>query len=147
MENLLNIIENLENIDVNTLVDRFFKENREFILNLNREQLYEYGEDSEMVFLGEYKESTKTIKKRKGQRYDHITLNDTGKFYKSFTLKLQGNELVYDANPFKFTETGEKVNLFELYGVNVLGLNKENKEIVLIKLYEWIEGAFNSVFE
>jgi len=147
MENLLNIIENLENIDVNTVIDRFFKENKDFILELNKEQLHDFGERSDGSKIGKYSRYTKIIKRRKGQITDHITLKDTGKFYKSFTLKLQGNELIYDANPFKFSSDGGKTNLFEVYGIDVLGLNKENQDYILTLLYEYIEDAFNSVLE
>lgn len=55
------------------------------ILDQNRlDQLYERGVDAEGNELGEYSPKTIRHKKQKGQRYDHVTLSDTQKFYESF---------------------------------------------------------------
>ena len=59
------------------------------IIYLNTiEQLYEQGIDSEGLELYPfYSESTIIYKKEKGQRFDHVTLNDTG-FFMSLLLLL-----------------------------------------------------------
>ena len=63
---------------------------RKLIIDLNtEEQLYSQGVDSKGVQLGEYSIYTKGLKQNKGQRTDHITLKDTGEFYKSFSIRLE----------------------------------------------------------
>jgi hypothetical protein len=101
----------------------------ELIIDLNQDQLYEAGQDSEGKSLGKYSPYTIGIKQRKGQPTNRITLYDTGEFYESFTVKYTGGELVLDAN-------GEKddTNLFEEYGVDILGLNDRNMSIFIKEL-------------
>jgi hypothetical protein len=94
------------------------------IIRLNTEdQLYERGIDSNEESLGIYSSLTVTYKKRAGQRYDHVTLKDTGDFYGTWRVKvdLQGIEL------YANDEKGDKA-LFEVYGYDVLGLTDFNKQ-------------------
>ena len=111
---------------------------QQFIIKLNTEgvptsQLFNKGEDSLGVSLGQYTPFTKAIKAEKGQRLDHISLLDTGEFYESFVVRpfLKG---------FTITAKGQKedTNLFEEYGEDILGLNEENKII----LCEFIKPFF-----
>ena len=95
------------------------------------EQLEEEGIDSLGRKLGDYAPSTIAYKRRKGQRYDHVTLKDEGDFYNSFNIKVNVNEIIIDA------DDSSKYNkpLFEVWGVDVLGLTDENmnyiKEMIL----------------
>lgn len=102
------------------------------IIRINTEdQLEEEGIDSLGRQLGDYAPSTIAYKRRKGQRYDHVTLKDTGDFYNSFNVKVNVNEIIIDA------DDSSKYNkpLFEVWGVDVLGLTDDNmnyiKEMIL----------------
>lgn len=63
------------------------------IIDLNQKQLFEQGIDADGKPTGDYAPSTiygtKNFpgKIEKGQRYDHITLKDTGEFYDSMQVK------------------------------------------------------------
>lgn len=105
---------------------------KEFIIELNTEgqptsQLFEKGEDSLGDSLGEYAPSTIEGtasfegKISKGQRFDHITLKDTGDFYDTWVVIpfLKGFRM--KANPVK-----EDSNLFDDFGEDIVGLNEEN---------------------
>lgn len=99
------------------------KEIQEMIIEMNQEQLYELGEDSNSRTLGEYHFLTIEIKEKKGQRIDHVTLRDTGVFYNSMTVEVTNSEFIIDADGEK-----ENADLFDIYGVDILGLNEDNKE-------------------
>lgn len=113
---------------------------QKFIISLNQnDQLFDLGIDSLGVSLGEYAdttiEGTSSFKgkKDKGQRFDHITLLDTGGFYKSFTITVSGGGFIMDANPIK-----EESNLFDDWGKEIVGLTKENLQIVIDAIRERI---------
>ena len=109
---------------------------KRFVIRLNTEgeptsQLYELGEDSLGASLGDY--SPNTIegtasylgKKAKGQRTDHITLKDTGDFYKSFVVTPYKGGVRIEADPLK-----DDTNLFDEFGKEIVGLSKENTELL-----------------
>lgn len=100
---------------------------RKLIIDLNtEEQLYSQGVDSKGVQLGEYSTYTRGLKQNKGQRFDHITLKDTGEFYKSFSIKLEGSS-------FRIVADGQKedTNLFKEYGIDILGLTEDSMSVVV----------------
>jgi hypothetical protein len=108
------------------------KDVQDEIIRINTEdQLEEEGIDSLGRKLGDYAPSTIAYKRRKGQRYDHVTLKDEGDFYNSFNVKVNVNEIIIDA------DDSSKYNkpLFEVWGVDVLGLTDDNmnyiKEMIL----------------
>jgi hypothetical protein len=142
MDILTELINKIEEIDINKVLDEYFTKNKEFILNLNKEQLYEFGVDANNEEIGQYTSFTKVLKRRKGQRADHITLKDTGKFYDSFKLKFDGQNLVFDANPYK-----ENVNLFERYGIDVLGLNEDSQNYMLFDLRDFIIKKYDEILD
>ena len=103
---------------------------KEFIIKMEQERLFNLGEDSTGASLGEYAPFTVVIKQEKGQRFDHITLNDTGEFYESFTFHATGTELIFDANPVK-----EDNNLFDNFGIDILGLNDFDRNRLIETIY------------
>lgn len=134
-------LDNIIALDENQLISEVLsnREFQEFIIDLNTQgQLFEKGIDSLGVSLGDYAattiEGTSNFKgkKEKGQRFDHITLNDTGKFYKSF-------KIVLSAKSFRIVADGQKdnVNLLEEFR-NVLGLTDEHLQIVIDALRQKI---------
>jgi len=109
------------------------------IIRLNTEdQLEESGIDSLGNILGEYSPVTVMLKRLKGDRFDHITLKDEGDFHESFTVQVVSDGWVVDA-----VDTGKYDRpLFDVYGVDVLGLTDENlefiKEMILEKYIEYV---------
>jgi len=111
--------------DVDRILREVWKNSKvqQKIIELNtKDQLFEKGEDSLGVSLGNYSPFTIQIKVSKGQRIDHITLNDTGEFYNSFKIlpKIKGFDI--EANGDK----GGGDNLFDDFGQDIVGLNEEN---------------------
>ena len=131
------IIDSNVNRLINTLIKK--PEFTKLIIELNTiEQLYEEGVDSLGVSLGQYSaatiEGTSSFAGRaeRGLRFDHITLFDTGDFYKSWKVDVRSDDdsfFIIDANPIK-----EDTNLFVEWGVDVLGLTEESMTILNNKL-------------
>lgn len=150
-----NLIYGIKKLDEDKLLKNIFADKflQDYILDLNREdQLYDKGITADGISLGEY--SPATIqgtsnfegKIQKGQRYDHITLKDSGKFYESFIFKPYKNYFLITANTLKGgkvlkynnrwsmkRETTRETDLMD-YG-NILGLTDENKNEVVL----WIK--------
>lgn len=101
------------------------------ILNLIRwKQLYEKGIDGQGASLGEYSPYTITLKQAKGQRFDHITLSDTFKFYESFEFIISGgidnDRFSVEVDPVKEDGT----NLLTEFGEDIIAHTEENLEII-----------------
>ena len=108
---------------------------RKLIIDLNTiDQLYEQGIDSRGVVLGDYSAYTKSLKQSKGQRTDHITLRDTGEFYNSFRIILNGNSLQIIANPIK-----DDTNLFQEFGIDIVGLTEDSMSVVITKALQLVK--------
>jgi hypothetical protein len=103
---------------------------KELVVEMEQNRLFNTGKDSEGDSLGGYSPFTVLIKQEKGQRTDHITLRDTGEFYESFTFHATGTDLVFDANPVK-----EDNNLFDDFGIDILGLTEEDTERLIERIY------------
>lgn len=108
---------------------------RKLIIDLNTiDQLYNQGVDSRGVSLGDYTAYTKSLKQQKGERYDHITLKDTGEFYKSFRIIFTGDALQIVANPIK-----DDTNLFKEFGIDIVGLTEYSMSVVITKALQLIK--------
>ena len=140
LESVFKTLNNIINLNEVQIINSILRDKdfQKFIISLNQnEQLFEKGIDSLGSSLGDYAASTIEGtanfegKKDKGQRFDHITLLDTGKFYKSFKVKVQsgGFEIIADGN------RGD-TNLLEDYGKEVLGLTDENLQLVIDAIKE-----------
>jgi len=103
---------------------------RKKVIYMQQQRLYETGKDSTGESLGSYSPFTVIIKQSKGQRTDHITLRDTGDFYKSMTFHATETELVFDADAQKDDD-----NLFDDFGIDILGLTEKNKEKLIELIY------------
>lgn len=96
---------------------------KDMIIQMNTEdQLEEDGIDSLGRILGGYAPSTIQEKIAKGQRYDHITLKDTGAFYDSWIVSVNADAIILDADD----ESLYDEPLFTVWGEDVLGLTEEN---------------------
>ena len=145
MEALEILLRNVINLDPNEVMNEFISQGvvEKFILDLEKERLFTFGEDSRGKTLGQYSESTKQRKRVKGLPSGHITLFETGEFYDSFTLTLTGDGFILNANAKK-----SETNLFERYGNDILGLSDEDfekfieysidglRQIILSKIFE-----------
>jgi hypothetical protein len=117
------------------------REMQDEIIRLNTEdQLYEEGIDSRGRSLGEYSPYTIEIKRSKGDRYDHITLKDTGAFYASFKVRATKTELIIEADDRSKYDRP----LTEVFGEDILGLTDDNLDwlfdFILEKYLDYVDG-------
>lgn len=124
------------------MVKEFVVDNKELIISLNQnDQLYEQGiKANNLPILPKYTAFTKAVKARKGQRIDHVTLKDTGKFYESF-------EVVAGSDSFEIIAKDSKTEKLKAkYDSEILGLTEENIGILREKFCEYaINKAVHSV--
>jgi len=106
------------------LDNRFIKD---LITHLNTiEQLQKDRTDSLGAHLGVYSAVTEVITKGRKKAGEFINLDDTGAFYDSWKVQVKEDRIIIDANPFK-----EDTNLFDEYGLDVLGLTDDNLQIFI----------------
>jgi hypothetical protein len=99
----------------------------DWIEEANKRQLLK-GKNSFDVKLSEigggYSDVTLRLNPQK-QR-DVVNLLDTGEFHKSITATVGSDLLEINADPFKTDDNGNKTNLFEEWGNDIIGLNEED---------------------
>ena len=106
------------------LDNRFIKD---LITHLNTiEQLQKDRIDSLGAHLGVYSAVTEVITKGRKKAGEFINLDDTGAFYDSWKVQVKEDRIIIDADPFK-----EDTNLFDEYGLDVLGLTDDNLQIFI----------------
>ena len=141
MEELKKLISVLTPLTMKKMLIKVLKEPevKRWIIEANQSQMYEQGIDSEGKNIGEYTPFTKGVKQSKGQRYDHMTLKDTGDFYKSMLLNIQNDFFDINADAKKTDEYGRIIDLLEEYGKEILGLTEENlkklENIIIFQMY------------
>jgi len=120
-------IKQLQTIDINRILDECLKETEEFILELNKDQLYEKGQINvnEPNQKEKYSASYKGFKARKAtfKKTEFVTLRFDGVFYDSFKLIIFEKEFLISATDLKWNWF-EKNERFK----NALGLTNESKE-------------------
>jgi len=145
MKDFERLLNNVNKFDLNDVLYTLWNDNKvqNYIIELNTEgqptsQLYNLGVDSLGETLGEYSDYTIQFKIEDGQRFDHITLKDTGDFYETFKVKPSKKGFQIIANPVK-----EDNNLFDEYGKDITGLTEDNKTLLLA----FVKEDFNKEIE
>lgn len=134
VEALKNVINNFVSLREEVIISNVYKLNevKDYIVELNTEgqptsQLYEQGVNSDGQQLGNYT-SRSIFLKLTGtgdKKIDHITLKDTGEFYRSFKVEVMKNGFEIIANPLKPDN-----DLTDRFGKEIIGLSEQNKEIL-----------------
>lgn len=81
---------------------------------------------------GEYSPITLDINPTKVA--DVVTLYDKGDFYKTIIAQATLYGLEINANPMKIEDSGFRVNLYNRWGKDILGLNEENLQKLIDKV-------------
>ena len=115
---------------LNVQVAVIAEKNESFLTDLNTEkQLFDKGIRSDGSNVEPpYTQVTKSIKRRKGQPVDRVTLKDKGSFYDRFKIDANQKRIL-------FTSTDEKTDsLVNKYGRNIFGLTNENTAVFARKI-------------
>ena len=106
---------------------------KDLIIFLNTEDQLQASEDSlgNALYNKFTQRGTYSLRDKKGRGGNTYTLKDTGEFYSSFVVAVQNGMITIDANPIK-----ENDNLFETYGVDIVGLTDDNLQELIIEALE-----------
>ena len=84
---------------INPTIKQTFDRNKSLIIDQQTYEQWYKGEDQKgSNLVPSYALSTKVVKKRKGQPFNRVTLNDTGDLYKSVKVDAQTNSMIISAN-------------------------------------------------
>jgi len=152
MELLLNEINKLLSLDMNKVLADVFSDKdlqKQILDKIRDDQLYEKGVSEENKIIGYYSPYTKNVKIAEGQRYDHITLKDTGYFYNSFVIHVNPTFIIIDADDEKTDEAGNTKYLFEVYNDrgNIVGLTSENMDWLTETLTPLINDRIENILQ
>ncbi len=120
-------IKNLEYVKANLRLEeaKVVSNNKDLILDLNREQLYEKGINNDGTpITPEYRPFTKRLKQSVGAIWSHVTLFHTGQFYRGFDLVKTGNGFSV------FSRDSKSSLLQDKYGSKIFGLTESNEKIL-----------------
>lgn len=113
------------------------RKNEDFALFLVTEDQLFKGFDSEgRRIRPPYAALTRQIKRQKGQPTDRVTLRDTGAFY-------EGMEMIYGSDEFTIINIDAKTpKLRAKYGRDILGLNKQSRDLLALKIKPDLQEDF-----
>ena len=154
MDKLFKLIKNVKKLNSDKILKNIIQKNKVFLLDLNREQMYEYGildvnRPSSTVeyapFTVEAKAGkVKGIKKAKYPRTDHITLKWDGTFHKSLKLKLGKSWFEIYSNDTTWTYDLSTQRDFE----NALGLTQRSiDKLIKLVLPLFIKKTKDEIFK
>lgn len=109
--------------------EKILNQNKNEVLDLNRNTLFEDGENNNGEVIGTYKISVfgsgKGYPKIRGTRFNFF---DTGNFFRGFDFLFRNNKISIFSRDTKSQELQDK------YGSDIFGLNKDNQEILNEKI-------------
>ena len=128
---LTSVFYNLDKIrnELPMVAVKVLRQNDNIIIDLNTQMLSD-GVDAVGAYLGDYSPTTVQIKKAKGQRYDHITLEDTGDFKDAFFVEIENGKWHIDSKDYK------SGMLMDQYGADIFGNNPTDEDEILTAYLE-----------
>ena len=141
------------------LVKQFVKNNSGYLLGAAKRRFYNLGVDGDGVLIcgGQYAEYTIKLKKKSPySRTSHITLRDTGNWYKSLFVAIEDGMLFMKSTDTLLTnklidgESKENSN-FKGYGEAIMEFTNEElnqfEDIIFKQLYKYLEKKFQTNIE
>jgi len=115
---------------INVTIKSSIDANKPVLIAMNtKDQLYGSGEDATgKELVPSYAQSTKLIKRKKGQKTSNVTLKDSGDFYNSVNIQTSTTQAIFSTNVeyYKYLVAHYKTD-------SILGLQTDNKELFIDK--------------
>ncbi len=128
---LIKALESIENSIYPTLKKSLNKNKKRIKEVQTQEQLFNRGEDAKgSKIRPKYASRTVSVKLRKRQPTDRVTLKDTGDFYQSIQITAEADKLVIE------TSIEHAKYLVDKYGEDILGIQEQELEDFLEKYIE-----------
>lgn len=141
------------------LVKQFVRKNSGYLLGAAKRRFYNFGVDGDGVLIGggQYAEYTIKLKKKSPySRTSHITLRDTGNWYKSLFVAIEDGMLFMKSTDTLLTnklidgESKDNSN-FKGYGEAIMEFTNEElnefEDIIFKQLYKYLEKKFQTNIE
>lgn len=123
-------LENLEHTLVEKAKDAILSKQGQILGNLKL-RLFNTGIDGDgNKIKPDYAYSTTQIKARKKQRTSHVTLRDTGDFYKSMFIDFDNGNIFVNSNDSKSS------SLINKYGKSIMELTLQEQRIIIDTIIE-----------
>ncbi len=130
INNYINTLVKIEN-QLPEIIEDIILKNQGKILSLIKQRVWNFGIDADgNLIIPSYKDITIEIKKFEGKRSSHVTLRDTGNFWKGVYLFVEENMLFVDSKDPKTP------SLIEKYGESILGLTIQEQNILIYEIIE-----------
>lgn len=128
MTTALAILKKFEGVSVLDAAKSAIIETREYAVAVQKVQLFQGLESTDLKIIPSYAAKTVAIKKRKGQPTDRVTLKDTGAFYRGIRIDVVGELIRIDSVDPK------KSDLETKYGKEIFGLGTQARTDYIPKL-------------
>lgn len=139
-EDVKKIINNAKKLDERkAFVQSVDKDVKQLIIDLNtKDQLGEFGIDSEAKDLGDYSPTTEEFRKSQGLQIDHVDFKVTGDYWKSWKVTVNSQEIIITVDNLLFTELVEDLGFAKEH----VGLTPENinklTQAMLIRYHRYV---------
>ncbi len=130
MSTVSQYLADLQSFDFQDQVERIVKKNKGKILSEIKLRLFNRGVDAKGKLLEPYHPETIKDKKNKGQRFNITTLRDTGDWYKSMFVVVEGFNIIIDASDKK------NEALILKYGPDILGMTEAEQDKFILLILE-----------
>lgn len=135
-----NFVKNIKKVNLRAILRNVLKEHERDILDLQKEQMSAGLADMGDEIQPAYRDRTIQLKKAKGQENDHVTLRDTGSFYRKQYAK-------FSVDHFEITSSDRKrLKLLRKYsgnrGGDIFGLAPESKAVLADMIKPEIQNEF-----
>lgn len=122
MDELIKLFEKLSSGELERQVNRALIELETQFLDLQKNQWYNQGKDSEGKDLGDYSPGYARRRQRAGLRTDHVTLKFTGKFFASLRLVMKSDGVYIESQGVSYEK-----HIVKRYGVDIYDLNDQQR--------------------
>ena len=122
-DKLVKNLKRLKNGGIDDVARKLIVSNKKEVTDLNtKKQLFDKGINSDGTEVEpEYKKTTISIKERKGQPTNRVTLKDTGSFHKKFYVDSKKKSFTLDSKDSK------RDDLVDKYGERIFGLTQKSR--------------------
>lgn len=127
-------------LDLRSSVPEIINDTEAELKMAQKEQLGEgYRADGRLI-TPKYSAMTELLKAKKGQRYDVVTLHDTGDFWASIEARADKSKIHWEARDWKFEQLVDK------YSDKILGLDRDylgvyTDEVFRPELKQYVEST------
>lgn len=144
MASITELMLRLKNTDVERLAMESIEDTRSDLIARQQEQMFAGKTATGTTITPHYKPRTVSIKSKKGQPTDRVTLKDTSAFYKAIFVDVRDTTYVIDSidykTPLLISKYGKSI--FGLGGIYMIGYRHDVRPIFNDKISDALKLSF-----